>query len=312
LDGIEFIRYGSADACLVAFERGEVDVMATSDANYVPSLEAVADATVYGAPDYYVRMLKYNWTKPYFQDPRVYQAIDLALDRQVLCDQVLKGACIAWREMGPGTADFEHNPYDPERAKQLLAEAGWDPNTKLELITDYTDNLTSELLPAIAAMLAQVGIQATPRVLQGPALADYQANNQVDLWYDGSWGIWTTTVWPGSFDPPVWADAAGKEYAEPGPDRTLLRGQGLGFAPQWAQDLIKEYRTASPERKEEILQIVQERTATEGHNMMALARYNRWLAFKNNVHGLDNPDTLLWNFDVFTNKSMAWTWSKDA
>ena len=70
-----------------------------------------------------------------------------------------------------------------------MEEAGWDPNQEIDLLTDYTDPLTAELLPAIAAMLGQVGIKATPKVLQGPALTEYYYTGNVDIWYDGSWGI---------------------------------------------------------------------------------------------------------------------------
>jgi ABC-type transport system substrate-binding protein len=312
LDAVEFITYGSADACLVAFERGEIDVMATSDANYVPSLEAIADASIFDESDYYIRFLRYNWNKPYLNDPRVYAAIDMALDRQVLCEQVLKGACVAWREYGPGTEGFDHNPYNPEEAKRLLAEAGWDSSRQLELITDYTDTLTGELLAAMSAMLSQVGINATPRVLQGPALTEYYYGGNVDLWYDGSWGIAPSVVSPGQYDPPLWVDEAGNEFDEFAAGRVPKGGNLFGFHPEWVQELTKEYRSASAERQTEILKEIQERTATEGGSWMNLARYKRWLAYKNTVHGLDNIDTLLWNFDVFTNKSMAWTWSKDA
>jgi peptide/nickel transport system substrate-binding protein len=310
LDAVEFITYGSADACLVAYERGEVDVMATSDAAYVPSLAAVQDGALYDTPDYYIRMLRYNWNKPYFQDPRVYQAIDMALDRSVLCAQVLDEACIAWRQYGPGTDGFDHNPYDPEAAKQLLEAAGWDPDREIDLITDYTDPLTSELLPAIVAMLGQVGIKATPKVLQGPALTEYYYNGNVDLWYDGSWGIPSVTVYPGQYDDPIWVDEDGNEYDEYADGLSPKGGNQFGFHPQWAQEALEEYRSASPERKSELLAVIQERTAQEGTSWMTLARYNRWISHRDNVQGVDNPDTVLWNFDVFCTKSNAWTWSK--
>jgi peptide/nickel transport system substrate-binding protein len=310
LDAVEFITYGSADACLVAFERGEVDVMATSDAAYVPSMAAVAGTTTYDTPDYYVRMLRYNWNQPYLNDVRVFRAIDMALDRSVLCAQVLNQACIAWRQYGPGTDGFDHNPYDPEEAKRLLEEAGWDPNQEIDLLTDYTDPLTAELLPAIAAMLGQVGIKATPKVLQGPALTEYYYNNNVDIWYDGSWGIPSVTVWPGQYDDPVWVDGEGNEYGEYADGLTPKGGNLMGFHPEWAQQALEEYRAASPERKSELLKMIQERTALEGTSWMTLARYNRWISHKDSVSGVDNPDTVLWNFDVFCTKSNAWTWSK--
>ena len=130
------------------------------------------------------------------------------------------------------------------------------PTRKIDLLTDYTDPLTAQLLPAIAAMLGQVGIKATPKVLQGPALTEYYYNNNVDIWYDGSWGIPSVTVWPGQYDDPVWVDGEGNEYGEYADGLTPKGGNLMGFHPEWAQQALEEYRAASPERKSELLKMI--------------------------------------------------------
>ncbi|MBF0170305.1 MAG: peptide-binding protein [Nitrospinae bacterium] len=72
----------------------------------------------------------YNLTRPLFRDVRVRRAITHAIDKQELVDGVLMGlGRPATGPMKPGTWAYTdqvaHYPFDPARAKALLAEAGW-------------------------------------------------------------------------------------------------------------------------------------------------------------------------------------------
>ena len=61
--------------------------------------------------------------------------------------------------------------YDPEKAKQLLAEAGWDKingDKPITILTYYTSPLATNVLAAMQAMLAQVGINIVPRAVDTP------------------------------------------------------------------------------------------------------------------------------------------------
>jgi len=311
LDAVEFIKFGSLDATVIALERGDIDVAAIREASYLASVQKMEDVAIYETLDYYLRAFRYNWNKPYLNDVRVYQAIDMAIDRETLCEAVEGGFCVAWRQYGSGTEGFDQNPYNPEKARELLAEANWNPDIDLEIATDYdNDVVVRQLLPGIAGMLGQVGIKAHSRSYQGPALEEVVARGEIDLWYDGSYA---TAFEPGQFDSPIYADAAGNESEEPGPGRELKthRQTAFGFHPEWLQKLLQEYRMSPPERREQIRVEVEARLGEEGSSWMTLARYKKFLAVHKNVHGMDNPDTILWQGNVFVNKSMAWTWSKE-
>ena len=78
--------------------------------------------------------LGFNLRDPRFQDKRVRQAIAHAIDKQEIIDGVLLG--LGRQAVGPykpGTwwykADVKTFPFDPERAKALLAEVGWKPGS---------------------------------------------------------------------------------------------------------------------------------------------------------------------------------------
>ena len=78
--------------------------------------------------------LGFNLRDPRFQDKRVRQAIAHAIDKQEIIDGVLLG--LGRQAVGPykpGTwwykVDVKTFPFDPERAKALLAEVGWKPGS---------------------------------------------------------------------------------------------------------------------------------------------------------------------------------------
>ncbi|MDD3312742.1 peptide-binding protein [Pseudodesulfovibrio sp.] len=74
--------------------------------------------------------LGFNMNHPFFKDVRVRQAIDFAIDRRELVEGVLYGlGAAANGPYKPGTWQYDETikprPYDPARARELLAEAGW-------------------------------------------------------------------------------------------------------------------------------------------------------------------------------------------
>lgn len=104
-------------------------------------------------------------------DPRVRQAIAYAIDMDTIVETLFEGKAIAADSMIPnGSFKAEGlNPYtyDPDKARALLAEAGWDDNQVLDVVYYYGDQLTADLMVALQAYLADVGVQMTYRKLEG-------------------------------------------------------------------------------------------------------------------------------------------------
>jgi peptide/nickel transport system substrate-binding protein len=108
---------------------------------------------------------------PALQDVRVRQAIGFALDRQSLVtNQLPEGAAVATQFMPDTVAgyadDIQAIPYDPERARQLLAEAGQSNLTlnfyyPTEVTRPYMPNPTN-IFTALSENLRQVGITVNP------------------------------------------------------------------------------------------------------------------------------------------------------
>ena len=104
-------------------------------------------------------------------DPRVRQAIAYAIDMDTIVETLFEGKAIVADSMIPN-GDFKAEglnaySYDPDKARALLEEAGWDENQVLDIVYYYNDQLTADLMVALQAYLADVGIQITYRLLEG-------------------------------------------------------------------------------------------------------------------------------------------------
>jgi peptide/nickel transport system substrate-binding protein len=104
-------------------------------------------------------------------DVRVRQAIAYAIDMDTIVETLFEGKAIVADSMIPN-GDFKAEglnayPYDPDKARALLEEAGWDDSQVLDVVYYYSDQLTADLMVAMQAYLADVGIQMTYRKLEG-------------------------------------------------------------------------------------------------------------------------------------------------
>jgi oligopeptide transport system substrate-binding protein len=120
-------------ATLAAYKNNEIDT--TGQVN----LSAADTASLRNDPAYknqvlqYTELgtyyLQYNVTKKPFDDPKVRQAISYAMDRKTLVDKVLAGVGSPATSLippgMPGHVDGLGQEYDVNKAKQLLAEAGY-------------------------------------------------------------------------------------------------------------------------------------------------------------------------------------------
>lgn len=104
-------------------------------------------------------------------DQRVRQAIAYAIDMDTIVETIYEGKAIVADSMIPNGSfkaeGLNAYAYDPDRARALLAEAGWDDSQVLDVVYYYGDQATADLMVAMQAYLADVGIQMTYRKLEG-------------------------------------------------------------------------------------------------------------------------------------------------
>jgi peptide/nickel transport system substrate-binding protein len=147
LSKIEFRLYPNHESILNAYAQGEVQgISRVLPEDLTRAVEAHPGLQLFSArlPGYTLVFLNLQDPElPFFQDKLVRQALLYAMDRQGLVDQVLRGqALVAHSPILPETWAYEDSvaryEYDPERARDLLNEAGWLTPTHSSAMTGYT------------------------------------------------------------------------------------------------------------------------------------------------------------------------------
>jgi peptide/nickel transport system substrate-binding protein len=144
-----------------------------------------------------IRILTINVEREPFDDVRVRQALNYAIDFDALIAGVLRHNAV--RMISPIPAGtFGHNPdvnaysYDPERARQLLAEAGYPNGFTFELQYPTADIERQEFATVVQANLRDIGVTAE--------LAGYAWGPLLERWEQGDFQV-LTGKWAPSTDP---------------------------------------------------------------------------------------------------------------
>jgi peptide/nickel transport system substrate-binding protein len=198
----------------------------------------------YNYPAFSYTYLGYNLLDPRFKDKRIRQAIAYAINRQSVIDGVLLGLGRHATQPVPPES-WAYNPnvpkfeYNPEKAKALLAEAGWkDTNNdglldkdgqpfKFTIMTNQGNEERAKTAEIIQQNLSKVGIQVEIRILEWQAfLHQFIDKKKFDAIILG-WGLGRD---PDSYD--IWLSTKTKEgefnfvsYNNPEVDRLLLEGR---------------------------------------------------------------------------------------
>ena len=153
-------------------------------------------------------------------DARVRQALLYAIDRQQLVDQLLKGHGEVVDGFLSSAGPF-YDPalqpiaYDPDKARELLEQAGWDSSRTLRFYVNSGDSTFINGVQVIAAQWAQVGINveittvdlATLMTVAGTTDYDIMAVQYtyapVDPYPDVTWLLGGEGSWTGYYDDEV-------------------------------------------------------------------------------------------------------------
>ncbi len=182
-------------------EAGEIQVGSMVNGLDRERVEANAELTVIGAPLPGAMAIWPNHTR--LTDKRVLQALIYALDRTAMAEGIYglsQALPYAYANIDPNhdwtSPDMTTYGYDPEKAKALLAEAGWDPNQELKFITYYQTELDRSVVAAMQQYWADVGIKVAIEHMDGPTfVARFYENPDFDLGY-GCCGVASPFEYP--------------------------------------------------------------------------------------------------------------------
>ncbi len=167
---LNLLFFSSAETSLAAFQSGE-SLAATMTPNDVELVEGIDGAEIVTTPAG-VAAIWINTKHPAFEDVRVRQAIAYAIDKQTIAESLFGGFATAVSTEIPyieWAQPADANPYDfdPDRATELLAEAGWDDSQTHVLWYYYPDQVTAAVMEAIQQYLGAVGINVELRFDDG-------------------------------------------------------------------------------------------------------------------------------------------------
>jgi peptide/nickel transport system substrate-binding protein len=162
LDGVDFVQNGRGAAMISALAAGRIDLAPVSLSD-IPAVESRDGLTTLVKPGNEVLYLQVNVERAPFANPKVREAISWAFDRRMINDVAYAGQGELTQTMYfPGSPyhDAELNGparYDPIRARQLLAAAGYPDGFRVGMLVQNQPVMVAAA-EVLQAQLDQIGV----------------------------------------------------------------------------------------------------------------------------------------------------------
>lgn len=189
LDSVTYKIVPDANAILAQLQAGDIHYYAGIAQPDVPTVESFADAAnlrLESGLALSYTFLGFNQRDPKFKDKSVRQAITHAIDRTAIVENVMAGlgevahvpeSPLSWA-YNPDVPKFE---YDVEKAKKMLADAGWKPGAdgilekdgekfSVEVKTNQGNKVREDIVVILQQQLKEVGIEIIPQIVEFSAL----------------------------------------------------------------------------------------------------------------------------------------------
>lgn len=242
VDKVIFRVIPEASTRVAALLAQEVQIIETVPSDLVNRLSGDNDVAVKTAPGTQPKWIELNVNQPPFDDVRVRQAMNYALDKTLIIQEIYGGRAVAL----PGALSPYNNfvnkslqpyPYDLAKAQQLLAEAGWtdtnddgivDKNGQALSFTIDTLEEHRNLAEGVANLLNDAGIDASVRFWEFSVIKPMLIGGERQAYLD-DWG-------DSAFDPVGHFEAKWHGYVE---GASYGRGNFSGFNNERVNELIK-------------------------------------------------------------------------
>lgn len=197
-----------ATARVAALRSGEVNWIEVPPPDDVPALSGEGFQVLTNSYDH-VWPWVYNTTKAPFDDPKVREALNWAIDRDSLVKNILNDTAEPALQIAPHAnnayrADNDIYGFDPAKAKALLAEAGYPDGFTMTL--SYPTSGSGNMVPtpmntALQADLAKIGVKVELKPVEWASmLTDFFAgripddadalNISLSFQQEGFWSLW--------------------------------------------------------------------------------------------------------------------------
>ncbi|SKC36958.1 ABC transporter substrate-binding protein [Maledivibacter halophilus] len=147
----------------IALETGEVDIVDTLSGLDAPRVKENPDLDLYEKPSTTIAYAGMNVEKPPFDNVLVRRAMNYAVDKEAIIEVALNGAGVEAKSVTAeallGYKANDEYTYDPEKAKELLKEAGYDGDLEIEIWA--SGDIRKKTAEVIQANLMEIGVTAS-------------------------------------------------------------------------------------------------------------------------------------------------------
>ena len=227
-----FLKPVTTDVATAQLEKGEMQLVQISPTD-LERLKALPTLKIDSKPGPGIILMAVAVDQPYLQDKRVRQAMLYAIDRAGIVSQVLSGQASITNThvMGPPEAipaDLNTYEYNPDKARQLLKDANWDPERviKIQWIQGIRDR--DATVQIVQSQLQAVGMKVELNPLEAGPLVENHKNRTFDLSLYGG-GLYTidgdSTAVPNQCDQAYPAGGNNAHYCNADVDAAFAKGR---------------------------------------------------------------------------------------
>jgi peptide/nickel transport system substrate-binding protein len=195
VDRIIFKVMPDAQAALLAAKRGDVHILADVTSRTVPAIRSDSNLVLMTQPGLVVNGIGLTNDAKYFNDVRVRQAFNYAVDREAINKSLYQGLAELMNSPLPSSQwgfdpSLKGYPYDPEKAKKLLADAGYPNGFEVEFLSYSSargyNPAGPELAVAIQGYLEKIGVKTNIRKQEmGAFLAEIRSGKYQGMFLVG-------------------------------------------------------------------------------------------------------------------------------
>lgn len=173
---LNFEQITDETTAVTAFEAGEIDVMSIPSANWAQISES-GQYNTDSRPSNHVVYLIFNTEAAPFDNRELRQAISYAINREDIIAVAADGLAdpatsLATSYMLGYTEDHMTYEYDPEKAKELLAEAGYPDGLDIGSMKTMSGSYFEKVMQVVQSQLAEIGITSTIEGMDGNSLVE--------------------------------------------------------------------------------------------------------------------------------------------
>jgi len=219
---VEFRFVANTASRVADLQSGKAHIITGITADDVPTIEDDAKLQVFSTPTERIGFIAFNMIDDTpTKDPLVNKAIAYAINYDSLIDNLLNGyGTPVTQVLTPLSFGYDRSllgySYDPEKAKELLAEAGYADGVTLELAT--SQNFDQRVVQAIQGDLAKVGITVKINLNDHPTFLQ-KVQDPERKWGSLRYGIWSCscmdadgTIFPLFRTGTIWSAYTNPEY----------------------------------------------------------------------------------------------------